>query len=1186
MPAAHRAAIAARPSSWHLSANGPCDRVVTYLAGYENGAGSDALCVRTAKDEFVRTHMGAVPGPPCREARWATLAWDAKGKNVALALLDAVHVWRVKRSGQTVLRGSFLKLPDCGVAGVALVETPLCHFLFCLLYDGRLMRLTLPAGVNCGLHDCQGAVVSDVGAEWRPTCLAYHHGRKLFALGGALPNGAFACALYSAAALSSAERCVTHEWSSWRETGIASQEGLGCLSQLRFSPSGDRVLCGSERGLAVLTCNLEKGPSVAPLTTPFVPSSFAWFGESKVVLASYKLGRLELLDQSGASTRISEQPMHCSQLSNVSQGRFFLLNCSHREYAATQITREKILKMQSEAQRAATMWGSVVNSVHSYLTYFNVPTLNTRGGLTTRDEFHVTVYFDSFLPQQLVAKKLALKKWDEALQIARTHRLPTDDIFKARLGPQRLLSAEDLAETLGAIEDVEWVLRFCLNRVPADAEEARRVLAFGVRRAGGAEWEQYHVLLEESSARLETYLEATSGAWDSPDWKDFARQDLAVAAIVHALHGRAALVTQLWRRHGRDLLPFRFAILESFPETLSCALYAEMLPKCSDQSECEGAIRAQERRGSEALRRAVAAGEVQVEGWTPLLQALLFPKERLRVLEREYVPVDFPAPLEAVADWYLARVLEVDDTSGQLVLCTELLAHAPPPAVGNARLAELRERLDEARALVYSLGQEQVSLRQYAQMEPFERCALFLQALHKGNVAAVLARARKVFGNDFDSHLKRFVRERASPPVAELIFAQSAPAVVAEARPFLEVRDFMESVLEAANASTRPEDVPVWRRVLKQVPARLTHTGDRTLEALHDRLDRLEASLDACEMLGRLGLATGVAGVQQLQWPAVLARSRKQLLHRGADWTSVLRDLLALRQLLFAESVPQEAVYAHYVACAVSAKQPLERVLKYAPECGGELARQAVAEAAGEVVDGCNGLDSPDLQYVREVLAHFPDRQLSNTLEAAAMLKAIGVRMIPLQLRVWKNQSATDVLTRVCAAVARQDTAGSAELGWDDCGRLSQLLGTADPKAAARALRAAFAESDLKRGLLSRAVQTCVELEDAELALKCLVEGRQLAWADAVRLGGVALARGPPACFARVLRAVSEAEKRQPAAEEVPKERPPVAYDPLLDDPLPKRKEKEQPKAKEEEAEPDDIAGIAKKAWGNFFGNK
>ena len=32
------------------------------------------------------------------------------------------------------------------------------------------------------------------------------------------------------------------------------------------------------------------------------------------------------------------------------------------------------------------------------------------GGLTTRDEFHVTVYFDSFLPESLVAKKLSLKK--------------------------------------------------------------------------------------------------------------------------------------------------------------------------------------------------------------------------------------------------------------------------------------------------------------------------------------------------------------------------------------------------------------------------------------------------------------------------------------------------------------------------------------------------------------------------------------------------------------------------------------------------------------------------------------------------------------------------------------------------------------------------------------------------------
>ncbi len=355
------------------------------------------------------------------------------------------------------------------------------------------------------------------------------------------------------------------------------------------------------------------------------------------------------------------------------------------------------------------------------------------------------------------------------------------------------------------------------------------------------------------------------------------------------------------------------------------------------------------------------------------------------------------------------------------------------------------------------------------------------------------------------------------------------------------------------------------------------------LEELHDRLDRLEADLDACETLGRLGTAAGVATVRQLSWETVQARSRKLLFRGNADWTGVLRDLLSLRQLLFADTVPQEAVYAHFVACSVSAKQPLDRVLKYAPDCGGELARGVIVAAAGDVVDGCNGLDSADLEYVRQVLAHFPDPQLSTTLDAAAMLNAIGVKMIPLQLRVWKNQGAAEVLTRVCAAIARQDSAGCSELSRDECQRLAQLLGAADPHAAMRVLRAAFAEGSLKRGLLSRAVETCLELEDAELALKCLVEGRQLAAADAVRLGGLVLARGNPDCFGRVLQIVAEAEKHeQEDEEEGEAERRAVEYDPLLDDPLPKKKPQEKPAEPEE---PDDIAGIAKKAWGNFFGN-
>ncbi len=1191
MPNSHRAEVASRPSAWHISVNPTGDRVVTFLAGHENGAGSDALCVRTVKDEFVRTFVVPIPGAPGREARWATLAWDEKGKNVALASLEAVHVWRVKRSGECVLRGSFLKLPDCRVTGIALVETPLCHFLFCLLGDGRLVRLSLPAGVNCGMYDFQTTVSSSLGSDWNPTCMTFHHAKKLFLIGGALSDGSFACALYSATSLSAADRVAKHQWSSWRQTSAAEAgPGIGCVSQVRFDASGKRALCGSSKGVALVTCDIENGPIVAPLTLPFVPTSFAWFDDEKLVVASYKLARLEMvpLADSSKSVSLSQQPMTCSQLTTVSKGRFFLLNCSHREYAATQITREKIAKLQKEAVRAATAWGSFVNSLHSYMTYFHLPTLNTRGGLTTRDEFHVTVYFDSFSPPLLVAKKMAAKKWEEALQVARRHALPTDDIFKARLSAQRQASGSSMEQNLGEIGDTQWVLDYCLNHVAADAEEAQRVLSFGLSKCSAAH-ERYRVLLEENLARLDTYLLATDGSFDGPDLMDFFKQDLSIAAIVHAMSGRVQVVKRLWQRHGRDLMPFRLAILDSFPVTLSCSLYAEMLPKCVDGRESDYNVREQPKRGSSQLLREAAEGKAEVNGWTPFLQSLLFPKERIRVLEGEYAPTDHPASLETISAWYERRILTVDDQSGQLSLCSELLSAAPP-------LPALAVRLDEVKVLVYKLHLELVSLREYAKKSPYDRCVLFLQALNSANVPLVLARVRQSFGGDHLAYLKRFVFENADSPVVELIFAQSAPAVAAEARPFLEMKDFMESVLEAAYASSKPDQVAVWRRVLRHVPSRLTHTGVRELEELHDRMDRLEAHLDACEMLARLGQTVAVSRVREVEFAEVVSKMRKHLLHKGgADWTGALRDMLALRHTLFEDTVPLEQVYCHYVACLIAAKQPLERVFRYAPDCGAE-ANTFVSEAASEVFDSCNGLDSPDLAYVRELLAQFPHEQLSRVVEAAEILGGAGAKMIPLQFRVWKNQTAEDVLARVCAAIVRQDAAASVPLSSEQCSRLCVLLGVADVARGTRALQVAFAESDLKRGRVSSALESSMKLEDAELALKCLSEGRQLSWSDYVKLAGLVLAKGKPEEVGRALQLMEEGRKKQPKTKSAFAS--PIAavqHDPLLDDPLPKKKapEPQKKKKKEEErqsvaqpeAEPDDIQTLAKKAWSNFFNN-
>ncbi len=1191
VPASVRSFALSRPSSWQISFSPSGSRLVVLMT---NG-GVDALCVRSLRDDFASARVVALPGAPARwGGRMAHLSWDAAGKHVAVALFDVVHVYRVKRSGAAVLRGTFCKLPDCGVAGVALAGSALSHALFVLLFDGRLVRLTLPAGVNGGVYDCSKDMVCTQlcsSDDWRPVCLAYHHERKLFVVGGVLKSGsAGAVAIYSATSLSSNDRVAKHEWSSWRDTSKAQFDA--CIVQVLMSPDGSQCLGVSSSGATfVLQCNVSGGPSWSPLVLPIaLCTTRDWFDDDRIVIGSYCKAKLALVSvKDGKSEFLCErQPVACSQVTRAFKGRFFFLNYSHREYAAPQhITREKLLQLQRDSERANTFWGSLANSIHSYVSYFHLPTLNMRSGggrVTTRDEFHVTVMFDSFQPLVLMEKLVCERRFDDALEIAERHSLPTDMVYRSRLESTAALSPAAAVENLNAIKDDDWVVAFCLNRISSSPDEARALLKIGLDRCRGdhIKHEASRILLQESGDRLETYLEATEGKFDGTDFFDFKHQDLVVSSIVHAMHGRAALVSIFWKRHLRQLQQFQFAILNSFPETVSCSEYVTLLPNKSTLDVADTDMAGSVIPSSLALRQAVVEGSFQLDGdWIPFLRSLLFPKDQVRVMNLEFRPR--AALKQSTSEWFVERALVIDDECGQLDVVQELLSHAEP----DEAVIELQHRVEEVVALVYKQHQTLCSLRSYVALSVVDRFAMFFASMTKENVVQTLNMTRnKFFANDnFALLLRQFVCRCArdgSPAllsVMELVFSQSSPAVVAEARPFLDPAQFMESVLEASRLSARPEDLVLWRRVLSYVPTRASHLGHAELLAMHDQLDVLESQLDALEVLARLGSPVSLAKIQHLEFASVLA-SVKRSLHRGcSDWTGLLRDLLLLQSSLFSKSVSSEEIHGHYVSFLIAAKQPVERVLRSCDDCG-ELASRFVVTALDQIFDGCNGLDSPELAYVASLLKHFPSKQLGDLMNVAELLHGVGVQMIPLQLRVWKNQTSADVFGRVCSAISRSNVGQHQPLSDDSCRLVCRLLSVPEDVSA---LASAFGESDLKHGRMERAVETALSQKNSRLAAKCLEDAR-LSWPESVALASLVAASGD---FGSSIKALEQKLAKWKPKQNPAKQVAELEFDPLLDQPIiVAAKQPIAPSAQVPvEENVDDIAGIAKKAWSSFFGS-
>ena len=261
VPAALRRCVNSKPSDWTVSSNrrpdGTTDRVAILQGGGGDFGGLGRLMIRVTRDGGGGADWGApvvanVPGLVADEGRWANMAWDAPGKHLAVATLTQVFVLRVHSTGQCTVRGTFGRLGKGGIAGVALATGARGHSVFVLMYDGRLLRFALAAGVSGGIYERPEDVLELGNRLPHPTCLAYHEQASLLAVGGADADGDRGATVL--VAVDSEDHSLAVQWSSVRQVS-ATHEGPvasdGPVWKLAFDESGARLLAGLSGGTSV-----------------------------------------------------------------------------------------------------------------------------------------------------------------------------------------------------------------------------------------------------------------------------------------------------------------------------------------------------------------------------------------------------------------------------------------------------------------------------------------------------------------------------------------------------------------------------------------------------------------------------------------------------------------------------------------------------------------------------------------------------------------------------------------------------------------------------------------------------------------------------------------------------------------------------------------------------------------------
>lgn len=402
-------------------------------------------------------------------------------------------------------------------------------------------------------------------------------------------------------------------------------------------------------------------------------------------------------------------------------------------------------------------------------------------------------------PEEALTTRIANRDYQGALELAIGFSLETDLVYKAMW-----LDSSDVLDVhaFEKITDKSWVLDSCLRRVGLKSKSTKHLLQYGLNLTNAtrlsdvvAELEailseidiaatgsnegvehipkifysnislhslcKYRIQFFKYLDRLESHTAIYGPLEEYPDLENpsalisfpvhfakFRDMDMVDLAKFYALHGNIQSLKILFTRHGKELLPYRFILLDHMPETLKPSVYRLFLPIidngkeemqfdiipwrqrdwCEDKqvmeycgwienldSELEDTVGGSSATSSDQVNRSDLAVESAV-GSTAISPTL---------------PAPFPATPDVVQCWYECRARFIESCTGQTDLAIELIKYGIQFNVSG--LEKLDCNLGIINDLIYtclepeSVVCAELDIQRIETMEPEDIVHLFLQ---------------------------------------------------------------------------------------------------------------------------------------------------------------------------------------------------------------------------------------------------------------------------------------------------------------------------------------------------------------------------------------------------------------------------------------------------------------------------
>lgn len=367
------------------------------------------------------------------------------------------------------------------------------------------------------------------------------------------------------------------------------------------------------------------------------------------------------------------------------------------------------------------------------------------------------------LPEELTTKFIYEQDLDRAAYIAQTYCIEFEAILKLNWNRTFLKGLQ--ISILTKIYDKRWVFEQCVDCVPNCIDDIRKLLDFGLSMTEGLvkdDIDSEMELLLEGNVSLIEKMKATGwpcffdqfvfrktilkhlnllstfevlcggvyaeiieeGADISYLFTEFKKIDLLELAIDLARNARINALETLLLRHGSELLPYRFKILDEIPVTVDTSIFHNILPRINNTT------------GLEALRREIPW---RCKDWTSSDELTSLDETILDLThgKSEDFNIPYPATKDLICHWYAARITFLDAQVGNCDFALNLANFGE--LNGNHLLGTFIQKLQIGTYLIYGgVQSELISSCDIFSLSPLNSLTVMMNDVKDSDMCAAI----------------------------------------------------------------------------------------------------------------------------------------------------------------------------------------------------------------------------------------------------------------------------------------------------------------------------------------------------------------------------------------------------------------------------------------------------------------